>query len=250
MDNTAFWQPHFGAVSLTFDDAPTRASQLEFAVPAMERHGIRGTFFMCPTGDDWREKAAPWKPVAARGHEIGNHTLSHTCSANFGFSRDRRGLEDMTLDQIEADILAAQERLVEVFPQQKTWTFCYPCYQAYVGRGAARQSYVPVVARHFIAGRGRGEYGYANNPATVDLAYTWGFDAARLRGFEMIGLAETLTAKGQWVVFTFHDTGGGRLSASTYDFALLLAYLERKRRSIWTAPFGAVAQKVAEYQRR
>ena len=188
---------------------------------------------------------SPWAEVARRGHEIGNHSIAHTCSANFGGGG---GLEAMTLEQMEADILAAQGRLVELAPHQKDWSFAYPCYQAYVGRGKGRQSYVPVVAKHFLAGRGRGEYGFANHPGAVDLAYVWGTDVQRMSGFEMIGLVEELTAQGRWVVLVMHEIDGARLTIGSYDFGILLGYLQRRSRDIWTAPLVEVARKVADYQ--
>jgi peptidoglycan/xylan/chitin deacetylase (PgdA/CDA1 family) len=65
-------------VSLTFDDA--LAQQL-LAAASLERHGMRGTFFL----NTWRlQKAAAEnmtpaqaKDLQARGHEIGGHTLTH-----------------------------------------------------------------------------------------------------------------------------------------------------------------------------
>src|ERR671939_2070439 len=96
-----------GAVSLTFDDG--MRSQLETAIPLLDEHGLQATFYLNPPrdGDEatWREKLAPWRAAAGRGHEIGNHSLTHPCSQNFGFVR--RGLESMTLDEIERDVLEA-----------------------------------------------------------------------------------------------------------------------------------------------
>ena len=62
MDPHACWAPYAGAVSLTFDDG--RPSQLRKAIPTMERHGIRGTFYLGPRGDDFRERLEPWVEVA------------------------------------------------------------------------------------------------------------------------------------------------------------------------------------------
>jgi hypothetical protein len=236
--------PHCGAVSLTFDDGT--ASQREKAIPEMDKRGLRGTFYLCPQGDNWREAYSSWKAVARTGHEIGNHTMSHICSGGLGLGGPR-GLEDRTLEEQEADILAAQERLVEIAPRQKDWTFCYPCYMTFVGRGKGRQSYVPIVAKHFLAGRGGGEYGFGNVPAVVDLACFAGLDMDRKSGFEMIGLVEELTSRGQWVVFVFHQIDGSRLTVGSYDFNMLLNYLHR-RRDIWTAPAAEVARKVADFQ--
>ncbi len=245
MDIKRPWEPYVGAVSLTFDDGID--SQLEKAIPAMDEAGIRGTFYLLPRGDDWRERLQPWIEVAGAGHEIGNHTLSHRGSANLW--RVGRGLEDMTLAEIEADILAAQERLVHIAPHQKQWTFCYPTYQTHVGRGASRRSYVPVVAKHFLAGRAGGEYGCANRPDRVDLACVWGQPTERMSGFEMIGLVEELTAQGRWVVLIFHEIDGARLTVGSHEFRMLVDYLNRRRGDIWTAPVVEVAHKITDFRR-
>jgi peptidoglycan/xylan/chitin deacetylase (PgdA/CDA1 family) len=65
-------------VSLTFDDA--LAQQLS-AAAVLEKHGMRGTFFL----NTWRLRtsnvenmtAAQAKGLQDRGHEIGGHTLDH-----------------------------------------------------------------------------------------------------------------------------------------------------------------------------
>jgi len=245
-----FWGPYQGGVSLTFDDG--MPCHLDVAIPALDERGLKGTFYLMPGGGDWRQRLDPWRRVAAAGHEIGNHTLSHTCSANY--SGAPSGLEFTTVADLEADILAAQERLRELAPGQETWTFCYPCYCTFVGRGEGRQSYVPVVARHFLAGRAGGEYGFGNQPATVDLACFWAQAAERMSAFEMIGLAEELSHRGQWVVFVFHAIDGHRLSVMGEDFLALLDFLARARdrrgRPIRTDTVAAIATDIASHQQR
>ena len=244
MDLKEFWSPYNGALSITFDDGT--ANQLEKALPLLNTLGLRGTFYLAPRGDNWQERLAPWKAVATAGHEIGNHTLSHICSSNYTGIRD--GLEEKTLQEIEQDILAAQERLVQIAPHQQQWTFAYPCYCTYVGRGEAQQSYVPIVAKHFLAGRVGAEYGFGNQPTAVDLAACWGLPTDRMSGFEMIGLVEELTAQGQWVILVFHEINGSRLTVGSYDFKMLLNHLHRRADAIWTAPVVEVARKIAAFQ--
>ena len=242
-DLTEFWAPWRGGVSLTFDDGCP--SQLEKAIPEMDERDIKGTFFLCGGSNASAEALAPWREVAARGHEVGNHTFSHIMSSNHtgGY-----GLEDMTLAQIERDILRAQEVLGPIAPHQQQWTFCYPAYNTDVGRGAGRHSYVPIVAKHFLAGRSGVEYGCANDPRTVDLACAWGLDTQRMSGFEMIGLTEELTRRGCWVVFAFHDIDGPRLTVGRHHFVMLLDYLAANSGRILTAPFGAIAERIALLQ--
>src|SRR5207237_10070805 len=104
-----------GAVSLTFDDGMT--SQLQLAVPILEEAGLRGTFYVCPRGEDWAERLKPWRAVALAGHEVGNHTVSHLCARNFAFSADRC-LETVTLEEMEWEVGEGKRRLRELIPGQ------------------------------------------------------------------------------------------------------------------------------------
>jgi hypothetical protein len=239
-----FWKPYLGAVSLSFDDGTE--NQLNRIVPLLDRYDFRGTFYIHPHGENWEEKYAPWTDVAEAGHEIGNHTLSHFCS-NQIYGR-RGGLEDRTVRDIEADILEAQDRLHRIAPNQAQWTFAYPCYLSYVGRGASRRSYVPVVAEHFLAGRIGGEYGFGNHPFHCDTACLWGLPVERMSGYEMIGLVEELVWKHRWVILIFHEVDGKRLSVQSFDFEMLLDYLERRKGDIWIATVREVADKIHKWQ--
>lgn len=246
MKTEDYWKPYRGAVSITFDDGTE--NQLQKAVPLMDRYGLKGTFYVHPHGTNWQEKYAPWKQVAENGHEIGNHTLKHLCPANLSIMSGN--LEECTLQDMENDISAAQERLNWVAPNQTDWTFAYPCYSTFVGRGAERKSYVPLVAKHFVAGRTGGEYGFGNNPFVIDMACVSGTATDRMSGFEMIGLIEELTWQHQWVILIFHEIDGQRLTVGSYDFEMLLKYLQRKSDIIWTAPVVQVAKKIIEKRKK
>lgn len=157
---------------------------------------------------------------------------------NFG------GLEEKSLDEIKQDILMAHRRLTKVAQHQKQWTFAYPCSNTFVGRGIQRRSYVPIIARHFLAGRTAGEYGFANHPGILDLPCVWGISMERMSEFEMIGLVEELTNHGLWIILIFHEIDGARLTVGSYDFGMLLDYLHRKTDLICTAPVFDVARKI------
>lgn len=240
MDLESLWAPYGGAVSLTFDDGTQ--NHLEKVIPALDARDLKGTFYLFPEEENWREVYAPWKEVAAAGHEIGNHSLSHPCSNNLFATRG--GLEDMNLEEIEKDILAAQERLDEIAPHQEEWTFAYPCYNTFVGVGTSRRSYVPVVAKHFLAGRASGEHGFGNRPDLIDLSCICATGVERMSASEMIGIVEELTGKNHWVVLVFHEIDGQRLTVASHDFHLLLDHLARRKDSILTAPVVDVAQKI------
>lgn len=248
VDSREVWQGSLqAAVSLTFDDG--HPSQLERAIPLMEERGLRGTFYLNPKAEDWASWLEPWKAVAARGHEIGNHTLSHTCSRNFSTDTAAKGLERSTVEDIEADVLEAERRLQAVIPAQAR-SFAYPCYQTDVGSGLTRQSYVPMIAGHFVAARGVGEYGFANTPLNCDLHLLWSHNGEHCRGTELIGLVRKAAKYGRWIVFAFHSIEGGRLGIAEYEFTELLDYLADEKETLWTAPVVDIAQYLQEARKR
>jgi peptidoglycan/xylan/chitin deacetylase (PgdA/CDA1 family) len=234
-----------GAVSLTFDDA--MRSQLELAVPMLDEMGLGGTFYVNPRGEAWRERLAPWREVALRGHEVGNHTVDHLCSRSFAWMTPKT-LETTTLEEMEWQVAEGKRRLAELVPERPEMTFCYPCYQDYVGEGEARRSYVPVVARHHPAGRGRGEV--PNHPLKTDLHYLGSFSAERMSGAEMVGYAERAATQGRWTLFTFHGIQEGGLSVNEADFRELLTHLARHRGRIWTGTVLEVAAYLREERSR
>ena len=234
-----------GAISLTFDDGAS--SQLKLAIPMMDRYGLQGTFYVNPR-DNYREQLMPWRAAAQNGHEIGNHTVSHPCSKNFAFIADhnRRALEEMSLADIEQEIVEAGRRISEVIPEQTVTSYGYTCYQPFVGRGPTRQSYVPVVAKHCVAGRGRGER--PNDPRNCDLWYLWSTPCERMTGAELVGLAEQAVAQGRWVILTFHGVNDGHLHVAEGDLEELCTHLAAHRERIWTAPVATIAQQVQAFQ--
>jgi peptidoglycan/xylan/chitin deacetylase (PgdA/CDA1 family) len=66
------WNGHQAAVSLTFDDG--NPSQLDVAIPELNKYGFHGTFFLIANHLD---RLDDWKKASAQGHEIGNHSLDH-----------------------------------------------------------------------------------------------------------------------------------------------------------------------------
>jgi peptidoglycan/xylan/chitin deacetylase (PgdA/CDA1 family) len=221
------------ALSPTFDDA--RPSQLEVALPLLDGHGIRASFYVLPGAVARRRRE--WEAVVAAGHEIGNHTVTHPCSANFAFSR-ANALEDYTLEGIEDEIDRASG-LVEELLGRRPRTLAYPCGQSFVGRGAERASYVPVVARRFLAGRGCGSE-TPNDPRRCDLAHVDAYAVDGLDGNHLVGLVEDEGAEGRWVVMVGHDVGDG--GEQTVLAGALEALCHRARTGdVWVAPVAEVA---------
>jgi len=238
------WPPgKRAAVSLTFDDA--RPSQVDRGLAVLGTHGARATFYVSPRRVE--ERLDGWRRAVAAGHEIGNHTMTHPCSGNFAFSRCN-ALEDYTLERMERELLDASDavrRLLGVRPE----TFAYPCGQTFVGRGEAVRSYVPLVARHFLAGRAAFSETH-NDPTFCDLAQTTGVEADG-RSFEELRAAMDRAAEeGGWLILFGHEVGdGGRQTTRTDSLDDLCRYATAPASGLWLDTVAAVARHVAEARR-
>ena len=252
MNQPQLWKDT-GAVSLSFDDGS--ASQLEIAVPTLNQYALHATFYINPRTET---DLAPWRKVGLSGHEIGNHTVSHICSRNFGWS-NRKSLETTSLAEIEDDILLAEQHLRNLLPEQIERTFCYPCYQNHVGEGLHRQSYVPIVAKHFPAARGTGEA--TNHPDLTDLHYltSW-IVSGWMSGNDLIQAAKAAMARKRWIIFVFH--GMSQEEPSTWDpasyyhgggfsgeeFEVLCQFLSDHKEEVQTGTVLNVAQQVQQWR--
>lgn len=227
------------ALSLSFDDA--RPSQLDHGVPILDRHGLRGTFYV--SLGNLRDRIEEWRAAAATGHEMGNHTLSHPCSGNFPFNRDN-ALEKWSLARMEEDIDEAQEALEDLLGRRPR-TFAYPCGQTYVGRGEAVQSYVPVVARRFVVGRNAFDEMH-NDPAFCDLAQVYSMDADQGQLERLIGLAEAAKRDGGWLILMMHEVRpeSGRQTITTEVLDGLCRYLADPANGLWVDTVEAVGDYV------
>ena len=227
------------ALSLSFDDG--RPSQVENGFPLLEECGVRATFYVCP--DAVEARLEDWQALHAAGHEIGNHTVSHPCSGNFDFCRDN-ALEDYDLDGIEGEILACNARIQNNFGMRPQ-TFAYPCGQTFVGRGVAVKSYVPVVAKHFFAGRGFPSE-YHNAPAHCDLAQLNGVSLDQQRFEEILTRIDVARNDGGWLVLAGHDAGpqDAHQVCRTDMLRALCDHARDPKNRIWIDTVATIAQYV------
>lgn len=229
-----------GAVSLTFDDS--RPSQVDVGVPLFDRHGARATFYVVPAAV--QKKQEEWRRAVATGHEAAAHTIHHPCTCNFGFGGGGWKLEDMTLDMLEDELTVANiqiEELVGVKPV----SFAYPCGQKYVGRGEELKSYVPLVARHYLTGRGwRDEY--FNAPDRCDLAQLAGVEFDRTDFDQVLPQIVQAAETGNWLVLAGHDIGPDVRNQMTKTAMLeaLCAYCMDPANGIWLDTVGTIGAYV------
>lgn len=225
------------ALSLSFDDA--RFSQLDNGVPLLDSLGVRATFYVSPPLME--KRAEEWRAVA-RNHEIGNHTLTHPCSGNFLWSRER-ALEDYTLEKMETELRDANAA-IRTITGITAQTFAYPCGQTFVGHGENTRSYVPLVAKWFLAGRGYlGES--SNDPTFCDLAQlnAAGFD---LVSFDDLKPAlEAALSSGGWFILAGHDVSSDLPRQSVRPATLEAVCHFAQKNNLWIDTVASIARYIA-----
>lgn len=230
------------ALSLTFDDA--RPSQVEAGLPILERHHARATFYVSPQRLEPQMKR--WKQAVALGHEIGNHSLSHPCTGNFGFSQ-ANALEDYTLERMTDDLQRASA-IIRTRLGVEAVSFAYPCGQTFVGRGVQTRSYVPLVARQFESGR-LWMSEDANDPARCDPAQLLGVELDGKAFAEVRPLMETALRQGKWLILAGHEIGGAaRQTTLTNTLEAVCAFAAEPTNGLWLDTVGVVARHVRQQQ--
>lgn len=233
------------ALSLTFDDA--RWSQAANGFPLLRERGVKATFYV--SLEPMKQRLDDWRGAVAAGHEIGNHTLTHPCSGNFAFAR-HNPLESYTLERMERDeLLAANDAIGKLLGVQPV-TFAYPCGQTFVGRGENARSYVPLVARHYQAGRGfMGESG--NDPLFCDLAQAIALNCDGVSFEQMKAWLDRAIEQGEWLILAGHDVGaGGRQTTLAGELDKFCRYATDPSRGVWVATVAVVSAHVKALQER
>lgn len=227
------------AVSLAYDDA--LASQLDNAVPALDRRGFKGSFYLTLANDTVRTRLVEWRAIAANGHELGNHTLFHQCRGSVE-GRDwvtpQRDLDKTTVAQMKDQVLLANAMLHAIDGKTER-TMTAPCGE----RNARDGDYLNASERQFVAIKSVG------GAVTLDMAaldpYAVPVAAPEgVTGAQLIAEVEAAAKAGTMVNFTFHGIGGDYLAVSTQAHEQLLAYLDAHRDVYWVATFIDIMRHV------
>lgn len=219
------WNGKRAAVSLTFDDGLD--CQLKYAIPEMDKRGIKGTFFLPTACPAYPITWAEWTPVAENGHEIGSHSVTHSKAASLTMSEAH----------IEAKVSKAAIRAAL---NVACSSFCYPYTDA--------PSHLRLhVAKHYFQARGGRAARLEKNIVPGD-----GVDMLNIPAYHIsegtfrdgdmtLWLADAMDRRA-WITLMFHGVGP---DAKQWDnvpaplFGVLLDLL--KSMDVWVAPFGTVA---------
>ena len=217
------------AIVLTYDDA--LASQLANAVPALDAAGLTATFFLSGV----KQVDVPrWRAVAARGHELANHTIFHPCTAATYPADPRYTLEAYTPASLLKEI-DQQNTLLTALDGKPRHGFATPCGQTIAGgvdylaplRAAGLVSYVrgvSVTPQDLAVGVA------TRDPMHIPArGFSEGTTAAQL-----IAHAEAAEAAGGIAVYLFHGIGGDQLQVSREAHQAFVNWLKAHRRDVWT----------------
>lgn len=240
-DGFVWPQGRKAAVSLAYDDA--LPSHLDTAIPALDRHGLKGSFYLQLSRDTVWTRIEDWRAAARNGHELGNHSLFHQCSGR-GPGREwvaaAQDLDATTVAQMAAQVEFADALLAQI-DGARPRSFTVPCGD----RQAVDGDYVAAIAARFIGIKVPGDAVVADmaalDPAGVPVLAPEG-----LSGAQLIAMVEEAGRKGTMVNLTFHGIGGDYLHTSSEAHDELLAWLDAHRDEYWVATFAEIMQWVRE----
>ena len=233
------------AVSLAYDDALD--SQLDKALPALNRAGLRASFYLQLSNPSVALRMEEWRAAARRGHELGNHTLFHQCSASQpdrAWVAAHRDLDKMSVAQVQ-DQAALANTMLQAIDGRRERTFTTPCGDLLAG-GAP---YLPAIAGHFAAIKAGSGSGPLLSMRGLDPYAVKVFAPVGQSGAELIAMVKEAGARGTMVNFTFHGVGGDYLQVSEQAHRELLTYLAANRKLYWTDTFLNIMKHVKAQQR-
>jgi len=214
-------------LSLSFDDA--RLTQIDKGIPLLDKHGVKATFYLSP--DNMKQRLDGWKAALKNGHDIGNHSLLHPCTLNYGWPPEAQ-LESYTLQRMKIELDSASA-VIKTLLGKAPVSFAFPCGQTFVGKGVNTKSYIPVVASLFETGRLWLSEG-PNDPVNCDMAQLTGMELDG-KSFEQVKtLIESAKSKGQWLVFAGHEMNeGGFQTSRLATIDSLCKYAKDPANGIW-----------------
>ncbi len=234
------------AVSLAYDDALD--SQLDNALPVLDRHGIKGSFYLTLSNPAVAKRLAAWRAAARSGHELGNHTLFHQCSRSKperDWVEPHRNLDTTTVEQMRDQVLLANTML-EAMDGRKERTFTVPCGDTVAGG----RDYLSAVRASFVGIKVSGGSGVIDAMPTLDPLAVPVAAPVGLTGKHLIAIVQRAAEQGTMVNFTFHGIGGDYLSVSAQAHDELVRYLAENRQLVWSDTFINIMKHVTREQAR
>jgi sialate O-acetylesterase len=233
------------AVVLTYDDALN--IHLDQVIPALDSVRLRGTFYLSVASPGFSKRMKEWKQAAAKGHELGNHTMYHPCRGGMPGREWVSKEYDLTTYSLRKvlDEIRMTNVVLESCDGPKSRTFAYPCGDMRV----SDTSYVDAIKTDFIAARG--VTSKVEQLGSIDFFNVNAFGISGESGEQLIRIVQQAEQQGGLVVFLFHGVGGEHsINVELKAHRQLLRYLKQHENDIWIAPFVDVMQYAKAFVRR
>ncbi|TVR52914.1 MAG: hypothetical protein EA425_04175 [Puniceicoccaceae bacterium] len=235
-----------GGLSLTFDDGLD--VHLERVAPLLETHGLRGTFYAhLQSGISARPQA--WRELAARGHELGNHTLFHPCRKEprekYTWVDDAFDLCTYSESRLRAELSAANTCLHFIDGHLER-SFGNTCCHTTFGAGEEERSMSPMLAELFPAARGAVTHRCAIPGPELDWTNLGCFAADNRSLDDLQRYARTAMQSGGWAILMIHGIGAEthQMHLDPQAFAAFLDWLADLQGDLWVAPVIEVARQL------
>jgi len=217
-----------GAASISMDDGyqPTLGYVQATCENELESNGLRGTYFLAYTNtynqSDWNI----WKNASSKGHEIGGHSETHVCDAEFPLNKTfyvnetQKNIADIikNIGMPRYELITYAWQCGDYFPEYGGWIA--PYYQ--FARGYNFDQTFPMESK---------------NPQNI-----WDYMSVNTAGFgdpppDYFMFADVTENYQDWVNYVYHDTCNN---------PEIFSYLNNK--SIWTDTIGTVSKYIKERQ--
>lgn len=236
---------HKAAVSLAYDDALD--SQLDNAIPALNKYGLKGTFYLTLSSPTIDRRLSEWRAAAAAGHELGNHTLFHQCSRSLAgreWVDASRDLDKLSVAQMDDQVALANTMLYAIDGKRER-TYTAPC----IDKNAGGKNYIDAIKSRFVAIK------LESGGVTPDMnkldPYAVGvYFPSGTSGQQLIEIVKEAAVKGTMANFTFHGVGGDNASVSVEAHEELLKYLATHQDIYWVDTFINEMKYVKMHQQK
>lgn len=239
----ATWNGRQCAVVLTYDDALN--VHISNVLPALDSVGLKATFYISDYFGGLQAQIAHWRKAAAKGHELGNHTVFHPCLGNLpgrGFVSPDYDMSKYSIRRMTDEIRAMNTLLNAVDGKQRR-TFAYTC-----GDMKIRDTFfLEGVKPQFAAARAvRSKM----DDLDADLYSISSYPVNGETGEQLIALVKEAKKQKKLLVFLFHGVGGEHsLNVSLEAHSQLIKYLQQNKKEIWIATMLDVAEYMKVQQK-
>lgn len=218
-------------VTLTYDDGLN--SHLDHAVPMLNAHDLRATFYPHIMSLDFQNRFNEWAEVVKKGHEIGNHTVFHPCRKKIGLS-DEYDLRGYTIRRWIQEVELANWILQQLDGRAER-SFGNTCWDNWVGQGNQKYCIGNLASGLFMAARGERNNSFVN-PFSFYRYNLGTMCGDNMKASQLIDKVNQCASRGHWIIITFHGIGKNthELFIETNEHEALLMWLEANKQTIWT----------------